>query len=384
MAFTANQIYQMVNDSAKEALGSQAITAKDTGSLVSLGDQVFKSSEDVEAFYKTLTNRIGRTVIAVRAFEIQKRAVMRDEMEWGVIYQKVSFKPRDAVENPSWEPTSQTNPFDIEPQTTMVQKLFSVMGTYSYEDSLPDYQLFTAFSSASAMGAFISGIYTNMYNYLKIAEANLANLAVDTYMAGAITGSHKATQCRNLLKEYNTATSKTLKAADALLDADFLKFASKTINDVVKQMKSPSTIFNGEGITRQTTDDKLVVEVLSQFATATTSYMESDTYHNDLVKLPHYEEIPYWQAPGASFAFDDASSINITHAKINSGAAVAQKGIVAFVHDYDAVASIIYRRRSKSIYNPRAERFNVMEKADTGYAVDLSENGVVFIVADDE
>lgn len=379
MAFEVNQIYQMVNDAAKESLGQQAITVKDTGTLISLGEQI-QVTDNVETFYKSLVNRIGRTVVAVRAFEIKERSVMRNEMEWGVIYQKISFKPRDAVENPSWKSDTQANPYDIEPQTTVVQKLFSVMGTYSYEDSIPDYQLFTAFTTPAAMAAFISGIYTNMYNYLKIAESNLANLAVDTYMAGALTGG-KASQKRNLLKEYNDKFTKTLTVEAALADSDFLKFASKTINDTVKQFTSPSTIFNAEGIVRQTTKDKLVVEVLSQFATATTSYMESDTYHNELVKLPRYEEVNFWQSSGETFSFEDASTIDIQHAKINSGSEVKQSGIVAFVHDYDAVASIIYRRRSHSIYNPRAERYNVMEKADKGYAVDLSENGVVFYMA---
>lgn len=379
MAFTVNQVYQMVNDAAKEALGQQAVTVKDTGSLVSLGEQI-QVTENVEAFYKTLVNRIGRTVVAVRAFEINERSVMRNEMEWGVIYQKISFKPRNAVENPSWNTETQANPYDIEPQTTVVQKLFSVMGTYSYEDSIPDYQLFTAFTTPAAMAAFISGIYTNMYNYLKIAEANLANLAVNTYMAGAMSGTNAA-QKRNLLKEYNDKFTKTLTVEQALTDASFLKFASKTINDTIKQFTSPSAIFNAEGIVRQTTKDKLVVEVLSQFATATTSYMESDTYHNELVKLPRYEEVNYWQASGTGFSFEDVSTIDIKNAKINKGAEVKKTGIVAFVHDYDAVASIIYRRRSNSIYNPRAERYNVMEKADKGYAVDLSENGVVFYMA---
>lgn len=379
MAFTVNQVYQMVNDAAKEALGQQAVTVKDTGSLVSLGEQI-QVTENVETFYKTLVNRIGRTVVAVRAFEINERSVMRNEMEWGVIYQKISFKPRDAVENPSWKTETQANPYDIEPQTTVVQKLFSVMGTYSYEDSIPDYQLFTAFTTPAAMAAFISGIYTNMYNYLKIAEANLANLAVNTYMAGAMSGTNAA-QKRNLLKEYNDKFTKTLTVEQALTDASFLKFASKTINDTIKQFTSPSAIFNAEGIVRQTTKDKLVVEVLSQFATATTSYMESDTYHNELVKLPRYEEVNYWQASGTGFSFEDVSTIDIQNAKINEGAEVKKTGIVAFIHDYDAVASIIYRRRSNSIYNPRAERYNVMEKADKGYAVDLSENGVVFYMA---
>lgn len=381
MAFTVNQIHLMVNDAAKESLGDKAIAVKDTGTLVSLGEQVFDSSKDKEAFYKTLTNRIGRTVIAIRQFEIANRSVMRDEMEWGVIYQKISYKLRNAVENPSWNTTTQADPFDVEPQTEVVQKLFSVMGTYSYEDSIPDYQLYTAFSGESQMGAFISGIYTNMYNALKLAEANTANLAVNTYMAGALK-STKPTMARNLLSEYNTKYTKTLTVEAALVDIDFLKFASKEINDTVKEMQAPSSIFNAEGVPRQTTKDKMVVEVLGKFASATASYLQADTYHKELVELPRYEEVAYWQAPGTSYAFADVSAIDVQHAKIAEGAEVKQSGIIAFVHDYDAVASVIYRRRSNSIYNPRAERFNIFEKADKGYAVDLSENGVVFYLAE--
>lgn len=381
MALQDKQIFTLVNDAAYEALGNKDITAKDTGSLVSLGDKILSSETDTEAFYKSLTNRIGRTVIAVRAFEIENRSVMRDEMEWGIVYQKISYRMRNAVENPSWN-TNNSDPFDVVPQTEVVQKLFSVLGTFSYEDSIPDYQLFTAFTSESTMGAFISGIYTNMYNAMKLAEANTANLAVNTYMAGALT-SGKKPMARNLLAEYMALGNKpAFNSIDAAMrDAEFLKFATKEINDTVKQMQAPSMLFNAEGIARQTTKDKMVVEVLGKFASATASYLEADTYHNELVKLPRYEEVAYWQAPGPEFRFETASEIDVQHKNVNDGKAVNQRGIIAFVHDYDAVASVMYRRRSRSIYNPRAERFNIFEKADKGYAVDLSENGVVFYVS---
>lgn len=374
---TVNQIYTVVNDSAKAALGTTAITAVDTATFLSLGNQVLSSNTNREAYYNALVDRMAQTAIAVREYEADTRAVKRDEMEWGIIYQKISFKQREAVENPSWNTTTQADPFDVEIQTEPVQKLFSKMGTYSYEDSIPDYQLFTAFTSATAMGAFISGIYTNMHNAMSIAEDNLANLAVSTYIAGVLKKG-KATQKRNLMKEFYTTEQLANTTIEmALKDSAFLKYASREINLVTKKLKKMSTLYNAEDIPRHTPNDKLVVEILAEFSTATASYLESDTYHKDLVALPNYEEVAYWQGAGTSNDLDDVSSINITNTDISS-TAVTQKGIIAFVHDYDAVASIIYRRRSGSMYNPRAERYNIFEKADKGYAIDLSENGVVF------
>lgn len=382
---TVNQIYLMVNDAASEVLGEKVITAKDTASFVALGDKVLSSDTGKEQFYKALVDRIGRTVIAVRSYSAKKRSVKRDELDWGLIYQKISYKKRDAVENPSWATETQANPFDVEIQTEAVQKLFAVMSTYSFEDSIPDGQLFTAFTSASAMGAFISGIYTNMDNYMQLAEENMNDLAVDTYMAGALIKG-KAPQKRNLLTEYNTANDTTLTAEQALKNADFLKFAGREIKTAIGNMTRMSTIFNAEGFPRHTPEDKLVVEVLGQFASAMSTYLESDTYHKELVALPNYEEVTYWQAPGESFAFEDVSKINITNAHLavqetNPTGTIEQSGIVAFIHDYDAVASVIYRHRRNSIYNPRAERLNIFDKAEQGYAVDLSENGVVFMIA---
>lgn len=376
---TVNQIYALVNDAAAEAFGSKAIAVKDTGTLVSLGDVVLSSDTNKEGFYKALVDRIGRTVIAVRDYMPKTRAVKRDEMDWGVIYQKISYKARQAVENPSWKTDAQANPFDVEIQTEAVQKLFSVIGTYSYEDSIPDYQLFTAFTNAQAMGAYISGIYTNMRNSLAIAEENLANLAISTNIAGVIAKG-KATQKRNLLTEYNGLTGATLTVESCLRNIDFLKYATREIKTVIDNMTQMSVLYNSEDIPRHTPNDKAVVEVLGLFASATDTYLQADTYHNDMVKLPNYEKVVYWQGAGQSFGFADVSKINITNANIQE-LPVEQGGILAFVHDIDSAASIIYRRRSHSIYNPRSERYNIFEKADEGFAVDLSENAVVFYIA---
>lgn len=381
---TVNQIYALVNDAADESLGSQAISVKDTAGLVSLGDVVLSSDDNKEQFYKALTDRIGRTVIAARAYSAVKRSVKRDEMDWGLVYQKISYRKREAVSNPSWVDNSQADPFDVAIQTEAVQKLFAVISTYSYEDSIPDGQLFTAFTNAGAMGAFISGIYTNMRNYMELAEADLANLAVNTLIAGVLIKGGSA-QKRNLLAEYNEKFTQSLTVDTCLASADFLKYATREILTAKDNMTTLSEIFNAEGFQRFTPEDKCVVEVLGLFASASDTYLQADTYHNELVKLPNYEKVVYWQAPGTSFDFDDVSKIHVENVNLavdgNATGECEQGGILALVRDYDAAASVIMRRRSASIYNPRAERFNIFEKADQGYAVDLSENAVVFYIA---
>ena len=84
--------------------------------------------------------------------------------------------------------------------------------------------------------------------------------------------------------------------------------------------------------------------------------------------------------------FADVSKIDIVNANLktvgNETGAIAQSGIIAFIHDIDSCASIITRFRDYSYPNNRDESMNIIKKADKGYMVDLSENAVVFYVAD--
>lgn len=380
---TVTQIYGLVNDAAKEALGSQAITVKNTTSLVSLGDVVLSSETNIDLFYKKLADRIGRTVIAIRNYEPKARRVMKDDMAWGIALQKISFALKEASANPAWTEASQASPYDIEPQTDVIQKLFNTMSTYDFSDSIPSYQMFTAFTNEAAMGAFVAGIYTNQSNMLAVAEENLANVAVSTNMAVCLKSTNVA-QKRNLLAEYNTAHGESqapVAFATCLEDINFLKFATREIMNVTKNMTKMSVLFNDKSRPVFTDPSKQVVEVLGLFASAQSTYLQADTYHKDLVELPAYEEVVYWQAPGVDFSFANCSTINIDHDKLGDGLPVEQGGIIAFVHDEDSCGSIITRHRQGSLYNGYAERMNFWDHADKGFYVDSSENAVVFYIA---
>ena len=377
---TFNQIYTMVNDATAQMYGSEALTVKDTSSLVSLGEKILSSDTDKEVFFKTLVDRIARTIVAIREFETKERSVKRDAVNWGLFVQKISYKKKTAVENPSYDFTTQANPFDVKPSTEIIQKIFGEnIGVWSYEDVIPYDQMFTAFNSASAMGAVIAGIYTNINNEYTMAKAALENLAVDTLIAGVIKKG-KATQKRNVLAEFNTANSTNLTVAQALKNADFIKYVNREIYTTVGFMQEANELYNLENIIRQTPKDKLVVEILGMYASASAVYLEADTYHNELVKLPRYEEVNYWQGMGTEASFEDVSSIKIKNTGIDAEE-ISQSGIIACIHDYDAVAAFVDKPETGSMPNPRQRCLNVFYQAARNYGVDLSEKCVVFYMA---
>ena len=373
------QIYSIVNAAAQEAMGMAAITAKNTASLVSLGEQVLSSTDNTDKFYQALVDRIGRTVIAARTYAGKKRSVKRDEMDWGIWYQKISYKKVSAAANTDWDKTSTLSKYDITPQTEAVQNLFSKVGTFRFIDAVPQQKLFTAFVNAEAMGAFISGIYTNMDNCIAKYEEDNDNLAVATNIA-VVLSVGKAAQKRNLLAEYNTAhPGATLTENNCLESLDFLKYASEQIGQTQKYMEDLGVAFNtSSDIPRHTPQDKCVVEVLSTFAKKSAFYLQSDTFHKELVELPRYEEVSYWQGCGTDFSFGNVSKVYVQNGSID----VLMGGIIAFVHDVDSCASVIRKQRAFSTYDEINDRLVFGKNFDYGYAVDKTENAVVFYIAD--
>lgn len=375
-----SQIYQIVNEVAEQTLGESAIAVVDTGSFVSLGDKVLSSATDTDSFLKTLVDRIGKTVYSIRRYMSDSRSMVRHSFEFGCIVQKIYVDLPSAKENNTWN----IGEADYEPKFAPIfkpsakQKLFNKISTWEIDVTIPDTLFKTAFLNEINMATFIDAIFTAQENMMELALENNEDLTRANFIAKKL---HSAKPCGaiNLLTSYNTLTNKTLTVDSCLRDVDFLKWASMTINLWSLRIRRMSTLFNDEGYKRFTPREELVINVLDNFATATASYLESDTYHKELVSLPRYERVPYWQGSGTSYDFDDVSKI---HVKLDDTTTVEQTGVIAVMYDYQAMGVTLTDMRSASERNNHDEYANYYNKANIGYFNDMSENGIVFYIAE--
>ena len=392
---TAAQIYSFINEVQQDALGANAIRVKDTSSLVSLGDIVLSSQTNTEQFYQKLADRIGQTIIKGLVYVApSRRYMLMDPMTFGVVLQKVQVRHMaGATENGAWPNASSNakNPFDQTQDTTdIIASLYSSYTTWAADTkTIYDYQLSSAFTDAAKMGAFVDLIFTDMNNALEYQIEQVCKLARATAIATCLEGTN-ANVKRNLLSEYNTAKGGTaISVTAALMDTNFLKFASRQILLATKRMQNMTRLFNNATADKFTKPENLVVEVLADFSTATDAYLEADTYHNELVRLPAYHEIDSWQAIGTDYGFGSTSKVNIITEDAKKAVegtnddpeAVEQAGIIAFIRDKDKVGCTVDKVRTKSMYNPAAESTNYFKKADIGFYSDKAEQGVVFYIA---
>ena len=388
-----SQIYQLVNDAVSDFLGTTAVRAKDTSSFVDLGRtlaQIHSATnpyDGYDSFYGALAARIAKTEIMVRLYEGSGRGVIADYIDFGAFVQRVYTDIPDAVENPVWSLSNGQNPptitphspYDVDTVVNISAMIFGKRGTWSIEILKPYKQIKEAFLSESAMLAFIDAIDLSIANSLAMEKEALENLAVATSIANCLQNG-KAT---NLLAAYNTGAATPLTVANCLKSLDFLAFANKTIDNFRGYIKKPSRKYNTAGYVTFTPTDKAKLEVLTDFASASKFYLESNTYHDELVNMKGYNEVPYWMSSGTSGAFDfaEASKIIIQNDGVDEDP-VTGTGIIAFLRDEEQVKAYFGEVESWSLPNPRDRSTIHGEQAETGYAVDPHLNAWVFYIAD--
>lgn len=395
--YIIKQKYAVVNDAIADALGNNAsISTLNTTDLVSLGKSLANMNL-LEGWYTAMANRIVKTVYFVRVYGQRQRSVLRDEHEYGAFVQKVYYKAPNFTANPEYgipqAPVSpateytynQSSPYDVSAVVEVSASVFGGQGTLALEFVRPVDQIRTAFISEAEMIRFIDGLYVAADQRIKLAEEELTDLAVNTAIAYDVDNN----KVRNLLTEFNALLPEDadpLTAAQAVRDADFLRYACMEIGQTIDYMGEMSTIFNVEGYETFTDRENMVVEVLSYFARSMEVFLQADTFHDSLVSLPRYESVPRWQRLKNSVAQDFASlsAIKIQNSAINSGNALTVNGVVAFVHDIEHVAAYFGHRRTWEKYNERDDVYIHGDTMRKGYAVDGHANGVVFIVADTE
>jgi hypothetical protein len=186
----------------------------------------------------------------------------------------------------------------------------------------------------------------------------------------------------NLLYTYNQKFSKSLTAAACLYDEDFLKWAAKWIRMYSSRLTKMSTLFNVGGLPRFTPSNLQHLILLDNFSTSAEMYLQSDTFHNELVAMPDYIEVPYWQGSGTAYDDDSISKINVTIDNENGNTkTLTASGILGVLFDHEACGICCEERRTDTFYNPKGNFTNYYYKQFANYYGDSNENFIVFYVA---
>ena len=307
LKMNVTQIYELLNEIAQEVTGETAIVHEDLENVVDLGSAIFAATS-VDNYVKSLVNKVGKVVAVNRPYKPPYPNIKREAWEYGSVLQKLRCKIPVAEANPSWNLVAGegANQFLFTPPEVTTQ-FWNSKTTYDITMSFTEMQVKESFNSRSELMAFIGMIENAIATSKTIREKSLAERAINNFMGEKI---HAENGLVHLVTDYNSAYGKSLTSATAVYDPEFLRYASVQIMLYKDRLKDASNQFNMGTIPTFTPEEYLHVVMNAEFAKSVEAYMQADTYHKELVSLPFYDRVNFWQGIGNErYSFEDTTTI---------------------------------------------------------------------------
>lgn len=383
-----NQVYSIVNAATKQALGASAVAAIDTTTLAEVGGQVLDSLNPATfpAFVYGLMGVLNETRIKAKSYDGTSRvSAYRNPQDFGLYMRKIQVdNVQDATENSSFK-SQDWDYYDGDLSANWTDRLFGLISGFETQPQIISRKkLQRCFANPAEMAAFIAMLDTSRMNDMRVHIESTETLARATAMGSCFGSTATAIDLGAL---YNTATGKATAPDSWQYDADQMRFALVEMKRIISRLDKMNRLYNNAGCDRFTRPDELVIDIHSDFVASMTGYLEN-TLIEKFIELPGYNEVSRWQGAGTSYGDthklivkNDNLGVDTTAfaSYTTNGKDLTIDGVLAFVHDYDKYAlTIADGPRTVSAVNELQEMVTTVTKFDTAYAIDPSEQGVVF------
>lgn len=386
-----NQIYAMINAATKQALGAAAVSAIDTTTLAEVGGQILDDTNPATfpAFVYGLMGVINQTRIKAKSYDgSEKVGAYRNPEDFGLYMRKIQTdKVQDVAENSSYK-TQDWDYYDGDLTANWTDRLF---GTISGFETVPQIisrkKLQRCFHNPAEMAAFISMLDTARMNDIKCHIESTEMLARATAMGSCFGSTMTAVDLGAL---YNTVTGKATSVDSWKYDADQLRFYTVEMKRIMARLPKMNRLYNNAGMDRFTRPEETIIDLHADFVASMTGYLEN-TLIEKFIELPGFNEVSRWQGTGTSYGNELKLCVKNDNLGVDTtafaeyttnGKDLSIDGVIGFAHDIDKYALTVDDLRTVSTNNELQEMVTTVTKFDTAYAVDPSEQGVVFFIGE--
>lgn len=397
MAINNNQAAEVIKAAFKQSTGSTALDTLNLEGIIDAGKSGAFTPEK-EPFTKALIAVLTKNWFTDSSYRSQyKDPFYEDAERFGAIVQAISIEVPEVTESHAWKdfsPVVDPSTGDVTYATAGIYNLYlPIVDTKYYTKSISwelpiaitNEQWDVAFDNASEALSFVTYVLMCVDNAIVIHLENMNNASRNNFIGEKVnyastqgaTGVHVI----NLVEEYQKSKAEPADmTAEAYLNStDGLLNGVEVLMNHIDLLRKPTRIYNTEQKLRFTPDERLVVQVLSQYENRLNVVGRSNIYHDELVALPGHEKIPYWQAPGLANAFADVANINV---KTASGDSVDVDGVVAFVADKWSILHTIRNKRVAATYFDPEDLTQYYNQFRDQYMNNLTMNAIVFVVQD--
>ncbi len=391
---TFNQLATVLNAIQSQATGVAALTATDTSTFITGGQEALKAGYD--ALSTAISQVLSRTIFSVRPYRAKLAGLQMTEQRYGNATRKLSAIDKPFKTDPSIDATAMVDGQSIDPfvldKPMVQQENFYGTEVFTKQLTVYDWQLDQAFQGPDQFASFISMMMTNASDMMEQAREDVRRMTLVNLVA-AIIGNYTSQNIK-LVTEWNAylgLTGQNVKTWAGIKGNNsdyqqFMRFAYARIATIASMLTERSKQFHAnigtKYIMRHTPYDRQRLYMLGQERYEMEAQILADAFHDNYLTYADVETVNFWQS------IQSPDAINVTPSylalsggnagTIQKGSAVNKTGIFAVLMDEDAAGVVQRNERASTVYNGRGFYTNYFWAFAEQYYNSFTENAVVF------
>lgn len=391
-SYTFNQIATILNQIVADAQGRTAdiaTTPRDTSQFITMAQTALSAGTD--PIMHSISQLINKSIFMARPYKSTLDILEWDNVTWGNAVRKLTPIFNDsAAENPEYDDApaddGSADQWKVKRPKTLQTNFVGAEQYSVQEPTVFAYQLNSAFRGPDELAQFLSMQRTAVINDIEQQKEQLARMTVSSFIASKISAD--AVNVIHLLTEYNAATGLGLDAQSVYQPTNFeafIRWTTARMREIGMMMTERSIKFHqnltGTNIMRHTPREYQRCIIYSK-AIGQIDAMVRNSLFNDWLALPNHTEINFWQN------INNPDAINIKPPVLSAtgnvaaaSAAVSKSNVFAVLYDRDAMGySVFNEGMNQTPINAKSRYYNTFHHFIKRYMLDMTENGVVFLL----
>lgn len=379
-------VYAILNSLHTQATGRVGVTPTNTSEFVSMATTTLGAGTDV--VYNALMNTIAKTIFSTRPYNMKFKGLLADNTRWGGIMRKISMADRPAVVDSAFHNIvdgASVDHYEVRKADILEMRFY---GSAVYQDFYTVFrdQLVNAFEGPEQLGSFIAMVTQEMSNKWEQYLEELSRGALANFIGAKVQLNNGVV---NLITDYNNATQSNLDFQTIWQPANvkpFFEWVKGYIDTLSRRMTERSGLYQvqvqSKNINRHTPYDKQKIYLTSDYLDIMNTTVLSEAFHNEELDYRDVQSVSYWQAINNPTTVTVTPSIVDANGVVKAGEQESVSNIFGVMFDEDAIATtVIDNIIVNTPLNARGLYYNTFLTAHTRYTNDLTEKGIVLLLA---
>lgn len=394
---TPQDVYQLMNQIALQALGNQEQAVVDTTSFVSVGEKLLRTG--TENTLNAISTVIARTIFSVRPYRAKLSSLLRSEERWGAQTRKIVYLYSGAEKSENWntqlapDQLADGNSIDMYKINSPKAVQLNFYGTKTLQKHITRFrnQLFQAFHSEAEFIAFIDGAMVEFWNEVEIMNESRARLTMLNFMGGMLAYNSNANVI-DVVAGYN-AENDTEYTREQLLSGVNIEGFMKYLSSLVKIYSERLTDFGfkyhanltGTNIPRHTPKGRQRMIMYNPVFIKAKAEVYSSLFNPSYLDIGDFEGVNFWQNA------DNPTAIQVKPNYLNLSNGSSQDATSTISHPY--VLGLLYDEEALGVtpqydyssatpFNSAGEYWNLFLHWNFNAYNDFTENAVLFVLGD--